>query len=127
MTNEQLAFWGFAIYLVVMIAYSSLCSWRLHGWPHLVGKLLRADVEYLNVLDRGSAWEDLHCEYKVAGEKYSGTRLSPLVLRGQVGPRIKQELAKIQYVSKDQILVFFNPKKPSKSYLAKETWLNILG
>ncbi|MBL4671043.1 MAG: hypothetical protein JKX81_02190 [Arenicella sp.] len=93
----------------------------------MIGRLLNADVEYLNMLERGSAWEEVKYEYEVDGKQYVGTRLSPLVVRGQVGPRIKKQLAKIQYVSNDQVKVFYNNKQPGKSYLVKETWLNIFG
>ncbi len=79
------------------------------------------------MVDRGSAWENVQYEYAVGGKTYTGTRLSPLIVRGQVGPRIKKQLAKIQYVSDAQIKVFYDPQKPEKSYLVKETWLNILG
>jgi len=127
MNVEQMAILGFVIYMVSMITYSSIRSRRINAWPHVIGKLLNADVEYLNTVERGSAWEDVKYEYEVDGKQYVGTRLSPLVVRGQVGLRIKKQLAKIQYVSNDQIKVFYNDKKPGESYLVKETWLNIFG
>lgn len=127
MDIEQIAIWGFAVYLVLALSYSFIHSWRINAWPHVTGKLLNADVEYMNIVDRGSAWECVKYEYEVDGKQYVGNRLSPLVVRGQVGPRIKKQLAKIQYVSDDHVKVFYNEKKPGKSYLVKETWLNIFG
>jgi len=127
MSIEQMAILGFVIYMVSMITYSSIRSRRINAWPHVIGKLLNADVEYLHMLERGSAWEDVKYEYKVDGKQYVGTRLSPLVVRGQVGPRIMKQLAKIEYLSNDQVKVFYNKEEPSKSYLVKETWLNIFG
>ncbi len=127
MTAEQFAIWVFAAYLGTALAYSTNRSWRISTWPYTLGTLSVAKVDYMHMIERGSAWENVEYEYEVNGVTYTSTRLSPLVVRGQVGPRIKKQLAKIQYTSSDQIKVFYDPKKPQKSYLVKETWLNIFG
>lgn len=127
MEIEKIAIWGFGIYAVLALGYSSYISRKIDAWPYVIGKLLHADVYYLNVGERGSASPNVKYEYEVEGMQYVGTRLSPLVVRGQVGPKIKKQLAKIQYVSEGQVKVFYNKKTPSKSYLVKESWLNIFG
>ena len=124
MNTEQLVIWGTAIYLVLITAFAFIQFWRINRWPYVVGKLLKADVEYTA---RWSAWVHVTYEYEVDGEKYVGNRLSPLIVHGQVGPIIKKQLAKIQYISNDQVKVFYNGKKPVKSYLVKGTGLNFFG
>ena len=49
----------------------------------------------------------------------------PLIISGQVRLKIKKQLEKIQYVSTDRVKVFYNENNPNKSYLVKETWLDI--
>lgn len=127
MEKGELALWGFAIYGLVVLAYSSYRSWRINRWPYVVGTLLKADIDYIYVDERGSALEDLRYEYEVDGVHYTGSRLSPLIVRGQVGPRIRKQLAKIQYISTDQVKVYYDPRKPHKCFLVKETWLNLFG
>ena len=125
MSTEQLVIWAAVAYLVLMLAYSYIRSLKIHAWPYVVGKLQDADVDYLHMVDRYSAWDRVSYEYEVDGEKYIGKRLSPLIVRGQVASKIKKQLAKIEYVSKDQVKVFYDKKDPSKSYLVKETWFDI--
>jgi hypothetical protein len=127
MEYSQIAIWCFAVYLVLALTYSFYRSWKIKNWPYVIAKLIHADVYYLNAIEIGSASANVKYEYKVEGKKYVGTRLSPLAVRGQVGPKIKKQLAKIQYVSEDQVKVFYSVKNPRKSYLVKESWINIFG
>ena len=125
MSIEQLVIWGALVYLVLMLAYSYKRSMKINNWPYVLGKLQNADVEYLHMIDRYSAWDSVSYEYEVGGQKFVGKRLSPLIVRGQMASKIKKQLAKIQYVSNDEVKVFYDQNDPSKSYLVKETWLDI--
>ena len=125
MENEQIIILGFVIYLGLALAYSTYTSKKIDNWPFIIGKLLVAKVSYINAIEKGSAWSDVKYEYEVRGKLYVGTRLSTLLVSGQVAPKIEKQLAKIQYVSGDQVKVFYDKKDPSKSYLVKETWFHI--
>ena len=64
--------------------------------------------------------------YEVNGVVYKGKRLSPWSVTGHVKNIISKQMAKIEYVPKDQVKVFYNPKNPSKSYLVRESFLEFL-
>ena len=122
LNDEQLIIWGAAVYLMSMLVYSYVRLMQINNWPYVVGRLKKADVDYIHAIARGGAYENVSYEYVVGGHKFIGKRLSPFLIRGQVGPLIKKQLSKMHYVSSDQVKVFFNPRDPSKSYLVKTIW-----
>lgn len=126
MSTEEMVAWGFLAYLLLALAYSSNYSRKIKKWPFVVGTLLKAEVEIINALDMGSAYELVEYEYEVDGVRFVGNRLSPLVFRGQVRRLINKQLAKIHYVSGNQVKVFYNDKDPRKSFLVIETWLDLI-
>jgi hypothetical protein len=122
LNTEKLIIWGAAVYLMSMLVYSYVRLMQINNWPYVVGRLKKADVDYMHVIARSGAYENVRYEYEVGGQKFIGKRLSPFLIRGQVGPLIKKQLSKIHYVSNDQVKVFYSPREPSKSYLVKTIW-----
>lgn len=120
--NGNLIIWGTVVYFVLVLSYSYIYYRKVQKWPYVVGELKYAYVYDVSDGDGGSAYERLRYEYEVEGRKFIGKRLSPFLIRGTVVPLIKKQLAKIQYVSEGQVKVFYNPKKPKKSYLIKTCW-----
>lgn len=117
LNTEQLIIWGAAVYFVLVLGYSYIRYMQIQKWPYVVGQLKYAYVDHISKNSGGTAYENVSYEYEVDGQKFIGKRLSPFLIRGQVGPLIKKQLSKIHYVSKDQVKVFYNPRNPSKSYL----------
>ena len=110
LNTEQLIIWGATVYLMSMLVYSYIRLMQINNWPYVVGRLKKADVDSMHVIARGGAYENVKYEYEFDGQKFIGKRLSPFLIRGQVGPLIKKQLSKIHYVSKDQVKVFYNPR-----------------
>jgi len=108
-----------------MIGYSTWRSRQISNWPFAVGTLLDAHVEKSNVLEHGRAYEKVSYQYEVEGKVYIGDRLSPLQFRGQVRKIITKQIAKIEYVSSNKVKVYYDKKNPSKSFLVRESWLDI--
>jgi hypothetical protein len=125
MDIEQIAIWGAALYFLGIIAYSIWHSRQLSNWPFVIGTLLNADVEVSNVLEYGNAYEKVRYQYEVEGKTYIGDRLSPLLFRGQVRKIIEKQIAKIEFTSSGKVKVYYDKKNPSKSFLVRETWLDI--
>ena len=125
MDLEQIIIWVFIAYLVCVISYSTWRSRQIYKWPFVIGTLLDARVEKSNLLEYGRAYEKVSYQYEVEGKIYTGERLSPLQFRGQVGKIIKKQIAKIEFVSSNQVKVYYDKKNPSKSFLVRESWLDI--
>lgn len=121
MTHGQMLVYGAALYFLVLLAYSTFYSYKVANWPFVKGRLI---LIYVSTFDFDS-YENLRYEYEVDGVSYIGTRLSPIQIRGQVKRKIKKQMDKIEYLTNDEVKVFFDPKKPSKSYLVRESWLDI--
>ena len=125
MDIEQIVIGGAALYFLGVITYSIWYSRQLSNWPFVIGTLLNAEVEKSNVLEYGNAYEKVSYQYEVEGITYIGDRLSPLLFRGQVRKIIDKQIAKIDFVSSDKVKVYYDKKNPSKSFLVRETWLDI--
>jgi len=125
MDIEQIVIGVAALYFLSVIIYSIWYSRQLSNWPFVIGTLLHAEVEKSNVLEYGNAYEKVSYQYEVEGKTYIGDRLSPLVFRGQVRKIIEKQIAKIDFVSNDKVKVYYDKKNPSRSFLVRETWLDI--
>ena len=125
MDIEQIVIGGAILYFLGVIAYSIWYSRQLSNWPFVIGTLLNAEVEKSNVLEYGNAYEKVSYQYEVEGITYIGDRLSPLLFRGQVRKIIDKQIAKIDFVSCGKVKVYYDKKNPSKSFLVRETWLDI--
>lgn len=111
-----------ASYAVLTIMYSVWFVVSTRQWPYTEGKLIRADAKGVRV-GRGST-VDVEYTYELAGVEYTGRRLSPLIFaRGMSKSFVNKQIKQIQYCENGSIKVFYNPKKPQKSYLVIKSLL----
>jgi len=126
LSDEQLIIGGATIYFVLALIYSYRSYRKIQNWPFVIGQLEYVSIKYIfKRADGGGAYEDVSYKYEVDGQKFTGTRLSPILIRGNVRLMLEKQIAKIDYVSEKQVKVFYNPKKPEKSYLVRESGLDI--
>ena len=124
MTTKEIAIIAFVLYALAVTLYVFLFTKKLKKWPYVVGELTEISigptVEFRTFAGR------VKYTYEVNGVAYKGKRLSPWTVSGHVKNIISKQMAKIEYVSNDQVKVFYNPKNPSKSYLVRESFLEFL-
>ena len=124
MTTKEIAIIAFVLYALAVTLYVFLFTKKLKKWPYVVGELTEISigptVEFRTFAGR------VKYTYEVNGVAYKGKRLSPWTVSGHVKNIILKQMAKIEYVSNDQVKVFYNPKNPSKSYLIRESFLEFL-
>jgi hypothetical protein len=67
-------------------------------------------------------------QYRVGGVSYEGQRISPWVIVASHNARVvlEKQMASIQRLSGDKVKVFYNPKRPQKSYLVIAGWFGIV-
>ena len=127
MTTKEIAIIAFVLYALGITLYVLLFTKKLKKWPYVLGELTEISIaptyemsEFRAVAGR------VKYTYEVNGVAYKGKRLSPWTVSGHVKNIISKQMAKIEYVSNDQVKVFYNPKNPSKSYLIRESFLEFL-
>ncbi len=65
--------------------------------------------------------------YTVDGQAYEGSRISPWVFVTNHNARkiLEMQLAKVERLSGERVVVHYDPKKPQKSYLIVAGWAGI--
>ena len=116
--------WSALAYVIVVIVMSIRFTNRIRKYPYVIDKLVSLETNW-DHLGRGKSWVKVSYEYQVGNKSYIGNRLSSMIVAGQVRPILVRQMAKIQYVSKDEVKVFYDSKKPSKSYLVIEGFLDL--
>ena len=125
MTTKEIAIIAFVLYALVVTLYIYLFTKKLKKWPYVLGELTEISIAPTTFEFRAVAGR-VRYTYEVNGVVYKGKRLSPWTVSGHVKNIISKQMAKIEYVPKDQVKVFYNPKNPSKSYLVRESFLEFL-
>ena len=124
MTTKEIAIIAFVLYALVVTLYIYLFTKKLKKWPYVLGEL--AEISIGPTPGIRTVAGRVRYTYEVNGVVYKGKRLSPFTVSGHVRNIISKQMAKIEYVPKDQVKVFYNPKNPSKSYLVRESFLEFL-
>ena len=124
MTTKEIAIIAFVLYALVVTLYIYLFTKKLKKWPYVLGEL--AEISIVPTYEIRTVAGRVRYTYEVNGVVYKGKRLSPWSVTGHVKNIISRQMAKIEYVSNDQVKVFYNPKNPSKSYLIRESFLEFL-
>ena len=124
MTTKEIAIIAFVLYALAVTLYVLLFTKKLKKWPYVLGELTEISIRPTGEF-RAFAGR-VKYTYEVNGVAYKGKRLSPWTVSGHVKNIISKQMAKIEYVSNDQVKVFYNPKNPSKSYLIRESFLEFL-
>ena len=125
MTTKEIAIIAFVLYALGITLYVLLFTKKLKKWPYVLGELTEISIAPTTFEFRAVAGR-VRYTYEVNGVVYKGKRLSPWTVSGHVKNIISKQMAKIEYVPKDQVKVFYNPKNPSKSYLVRESFLEFL-
>ena len=124
MTTKEIAIIAFVLYALVVTLYIYLFTKKLKKWPYVLSEL--AEISIVPTYEIRTVAGRVRYTYEVNGVVYKGKRLSPWSVTGHVKNIISRQMAKIEYVSNDQVKVFYNPKNPSKSYLIRESFLEFL-
>jgi len=124
-TTKEIAIIAFVLYALGITLYVLLFTKKLKEWPYVLGELTEISIAPTTFEFRAVAGR-VRYTYEVNGVVYKGKRLSPWTVSGHVKNIISKQMAKIEYVPKDQVKVFYNPKNPPKSYLVRESFLEFL-
>lgn len=115
----------FAIYFLVVCAFSLRHQLRMRAWPETRGKLLYSRMEHVagfewDPSDKSYAADALY-EYQVDGKTYQGKKISPWVMVASHNARfvLQKQLRRIEAGPANEVCVYYNPRKPSQAVLIK--------
>ncbi len=116
--------WFFAsLYTVVLCVYSIIFQVKTRFWPFVEGVLIEIGVDKFGKTEWVKSNQDYVSnalyKYNVSGVNYEGTRVSPWVVVVNHNAKfvLKKQMSSVQQLPDGKIKVFFNPKKPRKSFL----------
>ncbi|APD85033.1 hypothetical protein BM527_02405 [Alteromonas sp. Mex14] len=123
-------FWA-SCYMLVVCLYSAYFQIRTRFWATTVGNIHNLGLKKFGISNdlseqqyRGKALYS----YSVNGQTYEGTRISPWVFVTNYNAKglLLRQQAGIDMPTKDTVTVYYNPKKPQKSFLLKASKFGIL-
>ncbi len=121
-----------AVYALVICVYSFVRQLLVRQWPCVSGVLLDAAVKQWGgteplVSEQDYKVDSLY-EYVVSGQTFRGTRVSPWVIVASHNARflLRRQLNKIRRHKDGSVDVFYNPKKPEKSFLIRPGMTGLL-
>ena len=123
--NTQGIFFWAAVYVFLVCLYSLVYQLRINRWPGVIGKLTNIGVQKFGSTARTIAEQDYvagSCyQYQVDETRYQGSRVSPWsVVASQNMRRILvMQLKSVGKLPDNQVTVYYNPRKPEKSFLIK--------
>lgn len=115
--------WFFAaLYVLVVCLYSLIFQLQTRSWSAARGELVNAGLEKFG---REAVPSEQHYNagalyyYEVEGKRYKGTRISPwiVIASHNLVLILQKQLSAIQQFPDGRVKVFYNPKKPQKSFL----------
>lgn len=116
--------WFFAaLYCFLIVGYSFIFQVRTRSWPSVRGELLNLDTGRFgprpyNLSDQQYVTRSAY-RYRVNDTDYEGHRLSPWVIVASHNARfvLRRQRSSVQPTADGTVPVYYNPKKPQKSYL----------
>ena len=98
-------------------------------WQSVVGNLIKLELDGTGVRDhigQGNYYIDAEYEYRVDGVNHKGRGVSlALIWTGKSMQFVlRRQMAAVQRQPDGKVLVFYDPKKPEKSYLIKPSMLS---
>lgn len=114
-----------AVYALLVLLYSWFYQLRIRRWPAVQGRLLEVSAKRFGATERVVSEQDYHAsalyEYAVDGVTYQGKKISPWIIIASHNARfiLQKQLDRIQSHSDGTVTIFYNPKKPNKSFLIK--------
>ncbi len=115
-------FWA-AIYTFIICSYSLLFQVRTRYWPVTTGELVALGVDTFAFADSVKAEQDYIAKalytYQVAGEVYTGKKISPwtFVASHNVKALLELQMSAVQRLPDGKVKVYYNANNPKKSYL----------
>lgn len=120
------------VYLLLMCGYSVFHQIRTRQWPAAEGKLLSIGVKKLGatvwvVSDQQYVGSALY-EYRVAGTRYEGSKISPWVMTASHNMRslLRWQMKGVAVGANGVVRVYYNPNKPQKSILIRPGLVGLL-
>ena len=110
------------MYALLVCTYSLVFQIRTRSWPFTEGELAELGVETFGaestLSDQDYASTALF-QYEVDGSAFEGTKISPWIFVASHNARfvLQRQLGAVQWLSDDKVKVFYNPRKPKKSFL----------
>ena len=123
-------FWA-SLYMLVVCSFSTYFQIRTRFWASTQGKLHKLGIETFgntNELSEQQYQGKALYSYTVDGETYQGKRISPWVIVTNYNARalLAKQTSGVHVTSQNEVTVFYNPKKPQKSFLLKANKLGIV-
>jgi len=114
-----------ALYTFVMAMYSSVFQLNVMKWPSTRGELQQAAVSKIGGTDLVTSEQEYIAKalyrYHVDGESFQGKRVSPWAISTSHNANfvLEKQMQGIHRYDDGSVQVFYNPKKPKKSFLIK--------
>lgn len=112
------------VYFVMAGLLSLILSLRIRSWPTTRGTLAHSNLDSMTPSMRAddvNYYADLKYSYVVDGVRYEGKRLSPTYIVASANLRflLKWQISGITRLENNEVVVFYKPSAPQKSYLIK--------
>lgn len=130
--NLQGIWFLIAVYACAACGYSLFFQARTRKWHTTRGKLHKLGVEKFGATEWVTSEQDYVSNalytYEVGGRTYRGTRISPWIFVASHNARavLRKQLSLLQRYPDGQVKVFYNPKKPHKSYLLQAGFIGMV-
>lgn len=128
---QAVVFWA-AVYCFLVGFFTLVHQLRIRRWPAAAGVLATAGVQRWG----GPEWVKSDQQYslkaaygyQVEGRFYEGHRVSPWVMVASHNARflLESQLKGVQRHADGTVSVFYNPRRPHKSYLIRPGWPGML-
>ena len=122
--DEQTWVFLFAIYFLLCGLISLIVQIRILNWAETRGTLVQSQVGTWSPAvsaDEVDFHANVRYNYTVADTVYEGHRLSPTFIIVSTNLRfiLRWQMKGITHLSRDEVMVFYKPSNPKKSYLIK--------
>ena len=121
--NTQGIYFFIVVYTTLVLSISLFFQYRINRWPIVKGDLLNKDVDKFGATEWATTNQEYVAEalylYTVEGKKYFGKRVSAWVMVASHNAKfiLEKQLSSIDVDDNGKVSVYYNPKKPQKSYL----------
>jgi hypothetical protein len=121
---QGILFW-IALYAFIIFLYSLIRQITIASWPSTSGELFKGDIRKFGSTEWAKSNQDYVVSalytYVVNGKEYQGHKVSPwvVVASHNIKYLLEKQLRSVQKLPDGKVSVFYNPKKPEKSFLIK--------
>ncbi len=121
---QGIYFWA-AVYALAICSYSLFYQTRIRCWTSTIGDLADASLDKFGGTDVVAGDQQYKSRalysYCVGDQSFEGKRVSPWIVVASANARfiLQSQMSKIQSPEPGKVVVFYNPKRPQKSFLIK--------